>query len=232
MGFSPHVNTACWQSQQRVLIIESGTRSGEWSTRRNYMEQQTSIDASKENTRQTRRSKAKKPKKGAPKTAASKPASPKTQKRSVVFATEALEQLEKLAGKKNIFTSDLIREFIDKGIAVNSYEDNIDLITTIIHQEIETSIKGLGNRLAGMINRITIISAAAYYANIAIVSDLIDKDRYSSFEKIEKLARKRALMYANMKSGEALAAFMNDEEVDKAIAEIKGGVPGHVNFDV
>jgi len=61
---------------------------------------------------------------------------------------------------------------------------------------------------------------------------LIDKDRYSSFEKIEKLARKRALVYANMKSADAIAAFMDDEEMKKAIAEIKGGTPAYVDFDV
>lgn len=158
--------------------------------------------------------------------------SPKTQKRSVVFPIETLEQIEKLAAKKNVFASDIIREFVDKGLAINSYEENIDTITAIIHQEIEASIKALANRLAGMINRITIISAAGYYANIAIVSDLIDKDRYSSFEKIERLARKRALTYANMKSSEALSIFMNDEEMKKAIDEIKGGMPSNVDSDV
>ncbi len=157
---------------------------------------------------------------------------PKTQKRSVVFSTDTLEQIEKLAIKKNVFASDIIREFVEKGLTINGYEENIDMITAIIHQEIETSIKSLANRLAGMINRLTIISAAGYYANIAIISDLIDKDRYSSFEKIEKLARKRALVYANMKSADAIAAFMDDEEMKKAIAEIKGGTPAYVDFDV
>jgi len=158
--------------------------------------------------------------------------SPKTQKRSVVFSTETLEQIDKLAIKKNVYASEIIREFIEKGLAVNGYEENIDMITDIIHQEIEASIKSLANRLAGMINRLTIISAAAYYANITIISDLIDKDRYSSFEKIEKAARKRALSYANMKSGDAIAKFMDDEEVKKAVAEIKGGDASYVDFDV
>lgn len=65
--------------------------------------------------------------------------------------------------------------------------------------------------------RLTIISAAGYYANIAIISDLIDTDRYSSFEKIESIARKKALAYANMKSADALKAFLDDEEMKKAL---------------
>lgn len=162
----------------------------------------------------------------------SKTDTPKTQKRSVVFSTETLEQIEKLAIKKNVFASDIIRDFVEKGMAINSYEENIDTITAIIHQEIENSIKSLGNRLAGLINRLTIISAAGYYANIAIISDLIDKDRYASFEKIEKLARKRALVYANTKSADAIEIFKDDAELKKIISEIKGGATTNVDFDV
>jgi len=74
------------------------------------------------------------------------------------------------------------------------------MISGVIRQELSGQIKGLGNRLAGLINRLTIISAAGYYANIAIIADLIDRDRYSSFEKIEAAARKEALAFANQKT--------------------------------
>lgn len=72
------------------------------------------------------------------------------------------------------------------------------------------------------INRLTIISAAGYYANLAIISDLIDRDRYSTFEKIEAAARKKALAYANQKNADAIAAFLDDEEMKKAIRAVKG----------
>ena len=146
-----------------------------------------------------------------------------TQKRSIVFPAETLEQLDKLAVKKSCPTSTVIREAVDKYLDIQGYTDNIDLINSIIRQELSVQIKGLGNRLAGLINRLTIISAAGYYANIAIISDLIDRDRYSSFEKIEQIARKRALAYANQKSADALAAFMDDEEMKKTIRAVKGG---------
>ena len=81
-------------------------------------------------------------------------------------------------------------------------------------------------------NRLTIISAAGYYSSIAIIADLIDTDRYSSFEKIEKIARKKALAYANMKSPDALAAFTDDQEMQKAIRELRGGDARYVNFDL
>ena len=92
----------------------------------------------------------------------------------------------------------------------------------MIRQELAGQIKSQTNRLAALLNRNTIISAAAYYATIAIISDLIDTDRYSTFEKIESIARKKALAYANTKNSEALGSFMNDVDMQRAIEEIKG----------
>jgi len=151
---------------------------------------------------------------------------------SIYLTKQMCGEIDKKADREHISRNEQIRKYIEKGLSIESYEENIDLITAIIRQEVDSSIKALGNRLAGMINRMTIISAAGYYANIAVVSDLIDTDRYSSFEKIERIARKRALAYANMKSGDALKEFMNDEEMKKSVAELKGGTPAHVDFDV
>lgn len=63
------------------------------------------------------------------------------------------------------------------------------------------------------------------------MSELIDRDLYSSFEKIESAARKRALAYANQKNVDALALFADDEEMKKAIKAIKGGI-NDVDTDV
>lgn len=55
------------------------------------------------------------------------------------------------------------------------------------------------------------------------MSELIDRDLYSFFEKIEAAARKRALAYANQKNADVLAIFADDAEMKKAIRTIKGG---------
>ena len=149
---------------------------------------------------------------------------------SIYVTKDTLDTIDKLANRAGITRNEQIRRFIDKGLAIDSYEDNLEIINGVIRQELSLQIKKLGNRLAGLINRLTIISAAGYYANIAIVSDLIDRDRYSSFEKIEQLARKRALAYANQKDADAIAAFLDDEEMKKAVRAVKG--EQHVDFNV
>ena len=142
---------------------------------------------------------------------------------SIYLTKGTLAAIEKTADRAGITRTEQIRRFIEKGLAIDSYEENLEIINGVIQQELSLQIKKLGNRLAGLINRLTIISAAGYYANIAIISDLIDRDRYSSFEKIEAAARKKALAYANQKNADAIAAFMDDAEMKKAIRAVKGG---------
>ena len=155
-----------------------------------------------------------------------------TQRVSFHLTPDVIKALKKLASKNGTDVSKEIRRAIDAYLDLEITADNINMIQGVIEQELKIQIKVLGNRLAAMLNRLTIISAAGYYANIAIIADLIDTDRYSSFEKIEKIARKKALAYANMKSGDALSSFTDDKEMQKAICELKGGDPRYADFDL
>ena len=149
-------------------------------------------------------------------------ASMKTERVSLHLPKDTIDTLKRLAAKNGTDLSKEIRHAIDGYLDISVSAENIDLINGVIKEELSLQIKKLGNRLAGLINRLTIISAAGYYANIAIISDLIDRDRYSTFEKIEAAARKKALAYANQKNADAIAAFLDDEEMKKAIRAVKG----------
>lgn len=141
----------------------------------------------------------------------------KTERKTLHLPEDTVRALNKLAAKNGTDFSKEVRRAIDEYLDLETTAENIDMINGVIRQELSGQLKALGNRLAGLINRLTIISAAGYYANIAIIADLIDQDRYSSFEKIESAARKRALAFANQKNADALRTFMDDEEMQKAI---------------
>lgn len=155
----------------------------------------------------------------------------KNKRVTIHLPVDTIKSLNLLAAKNHTDISKEIRRYIDKGLSIKSYEDNLELISGVIEQELSVQIKKLGNRLAGLINRLTIISAAGYYTNITVMSELIDRDLYSSFEKIESAARKRALKYANQKNTDALSLFADDNEMKKAINSIKGG-KNNVDTDV
>ena len=123
----------------------------------------------------------------------------KTERKTLHLPEDTVRALNKLAAKNGTDFSKEVRRAIDEYLDLETTAENIDMINGVIRQELSGQLKALGNRLAGLINRLTIISAAGYYANIAIIADLIDQDRYSSFEKIESAARKRALAFANQK---------------------------------
>lgn len=155
----------------------------------------------------------------------------KNKRVTIHLPVDTIKSLNLLAAKNHTDISKEIRRYIDKGLSIKSYEDNLELISGVIEQELSVQIKKLGNRLAGLINRLTIISSAGYYTNITVMSELIDRDLYSSFEKIESAARKRALKYANQKNIDALSLFADDNEMKKAINLIKGG-KNNVDTDV
>ena len=146
----------------------------------------------------------------------------RTERKTIHLPPDTIRALNKLAARNGTDFSKEVRRAIDEYLDLESTAENIDMISGVIRQELSGQIKGLGNRLAGLINRLTIISAAGYYANIAIIADLIDRDRYSSFEKIEA-ARKKALAFANQKNADALRIFLDDEEMKKAIRAVQGG---------
>ena len=140
----------------------------------------------------------------------------RTERKTIHLPPDTIQALNKLAARNGTDFSKEVRRAIDEYLDLESTAENIDMISGVIRQELRGQIKGLGNRL-------TIISAAGYYANIAIIADLIDRDRYSSFEKIEAAARKEALAFANQKNADALRIFLDDEEMKKAIQAVQGG---------
>ena len=144
----------------------------------------------------------------------------KTERKTLHLPEDTIRALNKLAARNGTDFSKEVRRAIDEYLDLETTAENIDMINGVIRQELSGQLKALGNRLAGLINRLTIISAAGYYANIAIIAD---QDRYSSFEKIESAARKRALAFANQKNADALRTFMDDEEMQKAIHAVQGG---------
>lgn len=57
-------------------------------------------------------------------------------KRSISFDSDTLKSLEILAIKNNTTTSDLVREYVEKGLNIEGYTQDIDLITSVIRQEL------------------------------------------------------------------------------------------------
>ena len=97
----------------------------------------------------------------------------RTERKTIHLPPDTIQALNKLAARNGTDFSKEVRRAIDEYLDLESTAENIDMISGVIRQELSGQIKGLGNRLAGLINRLTIISAAGYYANIAITGTAI-----------------------------------------------------------
>lgn len=60
----------------------------------------------------------------------------KSIKRSINFAPDTLKTLDTLAVKNNTTTSELVREYVEKGLSVDGYKQDVDFITSIIRNEL------------------------------------------------------------------------------------------------
>ncbi|OME51849.1 hypothetical protein BSK59_19835 [Paenibacillus odorifer] len=149
--------------------------------------------------------------------------SEKTVQITVKLPKKQYDALKKYAASKHLSMADIVRAFIQKGMSIESYTQEIDFITSIIRQEINIAIGGLSNRLAGLASKDLIMSAAAYYSTIAIIADLIDTNRYTTFREIEKKARQLAVEYTKMKLTDAEQLFLSGDAFEQNLAKLHGG---------
>lgn len=147
----------------------------------------------------------------------------KTIQITVKLPKKQYESLKKYAASKHLSMADIVRAFITKGMSIEAYSEEIDFITTIIRQEINIAIGGLSNRLAGLASKDLIMSAASYYSTIAIITDLIDTNRYTTFREIEKKARQLAVEYMKMKLTDAEKLFLSGDAFEQNIERLRGG---------
>jgi len=145
----------------------------------------------------------------------------RTQKRSVVFVKKQIDELEKLAITRNCFVSDLIREFVDKGLSVQGYKDDISFLSGIIRQEVKVEMAAQANRLAAMMYKIGVIASANYFMDVQMLSDVINPSMQDDFKDINTKARRIGMDYMNMKVKDVLEFLEDEEEIAATLTKIK-----------
>lgn len=60
----------------------------------------------------------------------------KSIKRPINFPAEVLKTLDRLAAKEHTTTSELVRRFVEKGLAVEGHKEEVEFIAGIIRQEL------------------------------------------------------------------------------------------------
>ena len=144
-----------------------------------------------------------------------KKSNPDEHKRSIRFKAKSIEEMEKLAAIRGLTVSDIVREFVEKGLAVDGYKNDIDFITEIIHRELKEVLEPQINRIVKLLMKIGKASAGTMYSNIKLVQLVTDEDEQAYFEMVNKSLR-LGVEYMKKK----------DTEVDQYL-----GQAGEVNKD-
>lgn len=99
----------------------------------------------------------------------------KNERRAVVLSSSQLESLDKYAASKHITKSEAIRQFIDKGLAIETYEQNQTEIRKYIREEIENVVsivmKQYMDRLIKMQAVATRTSSAALLSTVSVLAE-------------------------------------------------------------
>lgn len=121
----------------------------------------------------------------------------KSLKQLTVKVTEEKEQqLRKYANKyHNGNVAMAIREFIDKGLSINSYQDEINFIREMINEEIESTINPYMNRLIAITSKGSIMSASSHFALGEVLSRLVEPKYRKDLEEVLIENKKKGYSY-------------------------------------
>jgi len=121
-------------------------------------------------------------------------------------------ELDVVAAKRHITSSELIRDYIDKGMNVDKTASDIDFIRKQIREELEIMIKPQVNRLAKLLMRIGMMTVSFCYFTSKIVHLFVPLSERTSYEELMGQCKHEAAAYLNMRDAALDAAFQAFKE--------------------
>jgi len=137
---------------------------------------------------------------------------PDEHKRSIRFKAKSIEEIQKIAVIRKVTVSDIVREYVEKGLTVDSYKEDIDFITEIIHKELKEIVEPQINRIVKMLMKIGKVSAGTMYSNLSLIQLINDVDQEAYFEMISR-SLKLGVEYMKKKDIEVDAYLGNSGDV-------------------
>ena len=117
----------------------------------------------------------------------------KSKKRSINFPIEMLKALDTLAVKNHTTTSELVRQFVEKGLSMEGYTEQVDLIARIIRQEllaiyhvedIKAIVEQQTNRIAKILMKSGKIDSASFFLLIKVLINMANEGTEEEFDQM------------------------------------------------
>lgn len=113
------------------------------------------------------------------------------------------ELYEKLKAESQISgdgMAELAREFIREGLESKGALENIDVITKLMRQQIDITIKPYIERLAALSSKGGHMAATAAFLNVQALMDLVPDEKRKDAKQMYEKARIKAVQYMKVKN--------------------------------
>ena len=142
---------------------------------------------------------------------------PDEHKRSIRFEAETMKEVQKLASLRNISVSDVVREYVKKGLAIDSYKEDIDFIREIVREELKDVLEPQVNRIVKMLMKIGKAAAGSMYSNLNVIQHITDREQQEFYEMASRSLR-LGVEYMKKKDTE-VDSYLN--QVDEVVTDSK-----------
>ena len=126
---------------------------------------------------------------------------------SFAITKKLKSELETLAVKQHIPTSELIRIYIDRGMNIDKTASDMDFIRSQIREEINLALKPQINRLAKLLMRIGMMTVSFCYFTSKIVHLFVPFTDRVSYEELMAESKHDSAAYLNTRDSSLDAAF-------------------------
>lgn len=146
---------------------------------------------------------------------------------SVYLTKEMCGQIDKMADREHVSRNEQIRRYIEKGLNIEGYTQNIDLIASIIRQElmavyhiedIKAVVEQQANRIAKMQMKSGKIDAAAFFLMIKVLMNVAHEGTEDQFDQMLNEAITLGVDYMQKKDFQ-INSFLQDTDNLRSLAE-------------
>lgn len=136
------------------------------------------------------------------------------------------DQIKKLAAFNHLTVAEQLRQFIQHGLDINSYQQNIDFIAGIIRQElmaiyqpddiraiVSDELKSNSERLEQTVRKSGKTSAAGYFLLVKLFSSLSGQFTPEEFMQVAELAGQMGVEYMKQSNRDINDALRDGETV-------------------
>ena len=121
---------------------------------------------------------------------------------SISIDENTAREIEMISKKSGESIAEVTRSLIKKGLSSGWVDENVDMITHIVRQQLEAVMKPHVERLAKLSVKSGIMSATSTFLNVQAFQDLVPKEKRKIPVELYDKARKKAAEYMKTPASE------------------------------